>query len=204
MPLSMFQALAFTRNDSSHRLRTSSTSPPPLTASPPHSEAPALSLNLGLNFKIKLRSQGQGRLADAGPREASVRPRLPPTHSQALGNRFWPEALGGSGWMSTGPADELPSSPGRWGWDRSRAHAIPTPQHPGTLWPKLTEKGLVVPTSEHDKEIEFKIDIDLTAGLGQDGGLAPNSSVASRRYTLFPGLRVGISEIASRLGAPGK
>lgn len=211
VPLNMFQALGLTRNESGppgHR--TSSTSLAPPTALPTHSEAPALSLNLGLNFKIKLRSQGKGRQGE-GPGDASVRPRLPPTRpvaptrSQALGNRFWPEALGGSGWLGSGPADELPSGPGGWVWDRSPAHADPTPPHSRTLWPRLTERGLVVPTKEDSKELEFKIDIDLTAGLGKEGDLTSNnSSSSSRRYPLLPGLRLGISEIVSKLGAPGE
>ncbi|CAI5786758.1 Hypothetical predicted protein [Podarcis lilfordi] len=78
-------------------------------------------------------------------------------------------------------------------------------RHPLTLWPRLTEKALAAPVGEDSKELEFKIDIDLTAGLGKEGGLAPNSSSggAARRYPLLPGLRVGISEIASKLGGPG-
>ncbi|XP_062990536.1 proline-rich transmembrane protein 4 [Elgaria multicarinata webbii] len=215
MPLHTLQALAPTENKSSHGPPAPSTSPaPPVTPTllPTHSEPPALSLNLGLNFKIKVRSPGKGRPGE-GPGGASAKPGLPPTwpaaptRSQAAGSRFWTEALGGSGWLGPGPAEELPSGPSRWAWDGAPARAAPGPtlQHPLPLWPRLAEKGLPLPAGEDSKELEFKIDIDLTAGLGKEGSLAPNSSGSGTgwRYPLLPGLSVGISEIASKLGAPG-
>ncbi|KAL8222610.1 UNVERIFIED_CONTAM: hypothetical protein K2H54_077616, partial [Gekko kuhli] len=187
----------------------------PTTLSP-RSEAPALSLNLGLNFKIKVRSQGKGPAVGEGPRGAATAdPGLPPARSQPPSSRFWAEALGGSGWLGPGPAEELPSGPGGgWAWEGSPGPAEPrlpassptsTPQLPFTLWPRLSRKGLAAPAAGEDsRELEFKIDIDLTAGVGKEAGLAPNGSGPGRHLPLLPGLRVGIAEIASRLReAPG-
>ncbi|XP_033018879.1 proline-rich transmembrane protein 4 [Lacerta agilis] len=209
------QPAALSDNNSSHGLQAPATSPtpPPVTPTllPTHSEAPGLSLNLGLNFKIKVRGKGRAGEGPAGTKP----PAQPaaPTHSQVPGaGHFWAEALGGSGWQASIPAEELPPGPGGWAWGGPPAHADPdlpgpgpTLQHPLTLWPRLTEKALAAPVGEDSKELEFKIDIDLTAGLGKEGGLAPNNSSigTARRYPLLPGLRVGISEIASKLGGPG-
>ncbi|XP_053114042.1 proline-rich transmembrane protein 4 isoform X1 [Hemicordylus capensis] len=216
-------ALTEEQDDSQRWLQTPGSSRAPLgtpTGLPDPPDPPALSLNLGLNFKIKVRSQGKGWPGE-GPGGASAKPGLPPTqpaaptHSQAPVGRFWAEAPGGSGWLGGGPADELPPGPGGWAWDASPGQAdpdlqapAPTPQQPLTLWPRLAEKGLAGPPGEESKELEFKIDIDLMAGLGKEGRLAANSSgggggTNGRQYQLLPGLRLGISEIASRLGAPG-
>ncbi|KAH0617260.1 hypothetical protein JD844_029147 [Phrynosoma platyrhinos] len=185
---------------------------PPVTPTLPpatSSDAPALSLNLGLNFKIKVRSQGKGRPGE-GSGAATPRPGPSPTRAAASGHSktpaggFWPEAPGGSG-----AAEDPPSlGPGMWPWE-SILGSGPTARGPLALWPKLVEKGLDAEDDDdedgRDKELEFKIDIDLTAGLGKEGG--PNGSSnggTGRRYPLLPGLSVGISEIASKLGAPGK
>lgn len=216
-PLTALRLPAPPKNGSGSEPQGASTSPAPPetpTTLSPRSEAPALSLNLGLNFKIKVRSQGKAP-AGEGPRGATADPGLPPTHSQAPGSHLWAEALGGSGWWGPGPAEELPSGPGGWGWEGSpggpaEPHlpaSSPTPQPPLTRWPRLSRKGLVAPTAGDDsRELEFKIDIDLTAGLGKEAGLAPNGSgPPGRHLPLLPGLRVGIAEIASRLReAPGE
>uniref|UniRef100_A0ABM5GLC7 Proline-rich transmembrane protein 4 n=1 Tax=Pogona vitticeps TaxID=103695 RepID=A0ABM5GLC7_9SAUR len=225
MPLHALQSLSPARNESAHGPQPPSPSgalPVTPTVLATSSEAPALSLNLGLNFKIKVRSQGKSRPGEGTAGATSTRPAVP-TQSQAPGGgaRFWAEALGGSGWPGPGPAaaDELPSEPGGWAWDGSSARSTrldpwapaPTPQHPFSLWPRRAEKGPVVPAvpsqeEGESKELEFKIDIDLTAGLGKEGALAPNGSSSSspgRQYPLLPGLRVGIKEITSKLGLFG-
>ncbi|XP_062839530.1 proline-rich transmembrane protein 4 isoform X1 [Anolis carolinensis] len=187
-------------------------SPPPATSS----EAPSLSLNLGLNFKFKVRSQGKARAGEGSGSSGtpSAKPRTAPTRTpgqaKTPGGRAWPEA--GSGWP--GPrvvSDDPPPSSGPvlWPWGG------PTLRPPLPLWPKLTERGLTIPLNgegaadkeDEGKELEFKIDIDLTAGLGKDG--AGNGSSGNggnnggRRFPIFPGFSLGISEIASKLGAPG-
>ncbi|KAJ7329402.1 hypothetical protein JRQ81_015576 [Phrynocephalus forsythii] len=187
----------------------------PTVPAPSSEEAPApLSLNLGLNFKIKVHSQGKSRPGEGTAGTPSARPAAP-TRSPAPGApRLWAESLGGSGWPGPSPAEEeLPSEPGGWAWGgpfEARGPqpdpwaAAPTPQRPFSLWPRLVGQGPPAPPEEGEsKELEFKIDIDLTAGLGKEGAAAPNGSSLGRQYPLLPGLTVGIKEIASKLGAPG-
>ncbi|XP_077196709.1 proline-rich transmembrane protein 4 [Paroedura picta] len=210
-PLAALRLPAPSDNGSSPEPQSLSSPSPALPVTPmtlsPRSEAPALSLNLGLNFKIKVRSQGKGPVGE-GPRGATADPGLPPAHSQAPGSRLWAEALGGSGWLGPGLAEELPSGPGGWTWEGSPGPAephllasSPTAQPPLTLWPRLIRKGLAVPAvaGEDSRELEFKIDIDLTAGMGKEVGLAPNGSGPGRPLPLLPGLRVGIAELAGKL-----
>ncbi|XP_061496237.1 proline-rich transmembrane protein 4 [Rhineura floridana] len=215
-PLSTNQSLALTEDKAGHGLQGPSTSSPALPVTPTLlstlSGAPALSLNLGPNFQIKGWNQGEG-----APGGASAKSGLPPTqpaaptHSQAPDSHFWAEALGGSGGLASDPAGDLPSKPGGWVGNGSSAPTdpdllgpAPAPQRPLTLWPRPREKGLAVPTAEDSKELEFKPDTDLAAGLGKKGGLAPNgSSSTGQRYPLLPGLSAGIPEIASESDAPG-
>nr|XP_060632259.1 proline-rich transmembrane protein 4 [Anolis sagrei ordinatus] len=191
-------------------------SPPPATSS----EAPSLSLNLGLNFKFKVRSQGKARAGEGSGSGSSgtpsAKPRLAPTRTPGQAKTLWPEAVAGSGWPGPGAVSEDPPPPPPpssgsvlWPW------GSPTLRPPLPLWPKLTERGLTIPLSgegaadkeDEGKELEFKIDIDLTAGLGKDGTSNGSSSNGSnnggRRFPIFPGFSLGISEIASKLGAPG-
>lgn len=168
------------------------------SALPARSEDPVLSLNLGLNFKIKVRSQGSYR-----PAVPSAEP--PPPDPAPPG--LWTELPPGSGWLGADDPED-----GAGGWDSSEA-LEPTAQ----LWAAARAvprgAGLATPAGagrERSKELEFKIDIDLTAGLDQERGAPPTSLLRQQapgtrwRYPLLPSLRAGISEIASQLGASGE
>ncbi|XP_058047718.1 proline-rich transmembrane protein 4 [Ahaetulla prasina] len=132
-------------------------SPATPTLLPSHSEAPALRLNLGLNFQVKVRSQGKGQPPE-GPGRAATRP--PPPRGQPDAPAHSPtEAAGGSaGAGSAGEPLAGPTAGPNNGSSSPRAPAAPrpsaTPLRPG----------------EHSSELEFQVDIGLSAGLGQERG----------------------------------
>lgn len=161
----------------------------------PQSEAPVLSLNLGLNFKIKVRSQGNPRLAAPTappgppyplPPGTPVPPTLPPPS--------------GSGWPDAGDepgSGTPPEEAGGWGGPAGHAGIAPPAS----------------PAGERDKELELDIAIDLTAGLdpeaGPGGAVPPTSLLRApagprRPIPLIPGIKAGISELASKLSAAGE
>ncbi|XP_067391794.1 proline-rich transmembrane protein 4 [Emydura macquarii macquarii] len=80
---------------------------------------------------------------------------------------------------------------------------------PEAMSPAARQPSLAGSPRGRSKELEFKINIDLTAGLDQEMGAPPTGVLPARggkdlgtrrKYPLIPGLKAGISELASKLG----
>ncbi|XP_055663653.1 proline-rich transmembrane protein 4 [Falco peregrinus] len=174
--------------------------PGPLGTAPgppaPRSEAPVLSLNLGLNFKIKVRSQGNPRPAAPSAPPAPPYPLPPGTTGTPVPLTLLPSGLGWPDSRDEPGSGVPPEEVGGWGGPPLRASTTP----PASL------------AGEQDKELELDIAIDLTAGLEPEvgpGGAVPPTSLLwahpspRRPIPLIPGIKAGISELASKLSAAG-
>ncbi|XP_055567948.1 proline-rich transmembrane protein 4 [Falco cherrug] len=162
----------------------------------PRSEAPVLSLNLGLNFKIKVRSQGNPRPAAPSAPPAPPYPLPPGTTGTPVPPTLLPSGLGWPDSRDEPGSGVSPEEVGGWGGPPLRASTTP----PASL------------AGEQDKELELDIAIDLTAGLEPEvgpGGAVPPTSLLwahpshRRPIPLIPGIKAGISELASKLSAAG-
>ncbi|XP_037244179.1 proline-rich transmembrane protein 4 [Falco rusticolus] len=162
----------------------------------PRSEAPVLSLNLGLNFKIKVRSQGNPRPAAPSAPPAPPYPLPPGTTGTPVPPTLLPSGLGWPDSRDEPGSGVPPEEVGGWGGPPLRASTTP----PASL------------AGEQDKELELDIAIDLTAGLEPEvgpGGAVPPTSLLwahpspRRPIPLIPGIKAGISELASKLSAAG-
>ncbi|XP_034285969.1 proline-rich transmembrane protein 4 isoform X1 [Pantherophis guttatus] len=132
---------------------------PPATSPllPSHSEAPALRLNLGLNVQVKVRSQGKGQPPE-GPGRAATRP--PPPRGQPDASAQSPAGAAGSS-AGAGPAEEPLAGP-----TAGASNGSSSPRAPAAPRPSATP----LRPREHSSELEFQVDIGLSAGLGQEPG----------------------------------
>ncbi|XP_074818904.1 proline-rich transmembrane protein 4 [Natator depressus] len=80
---------------------------------------------------------------------------------------------------------------------------------PDVMLPAASQPTPASSRQGRSKGLEFKINIDLTAGLDQEVGAPPTHVLSARggkgqgtrwKYPLLPSLKAGISEIASKLG----